>query len=1327
LEWNVQASLLGQAVVTNQSTSFEVTANLTDDIAGVTISLKNPLPAINNAIKATVALEDGTYFAQNDDGIFTYVVVDGGKVAAVFLDQIEASEQATIKGRDGVVYPLFTYDVQRVFGSTVEGTPKVVYQDRGVYYELENGRVPATPDRVTFVLNELSNIDEEATLAPIPGYTTSQMLGDAWLGETRLFSAALAGETNPYVFNITADGTTNTETTVPVPGYAVGSKELPILNALVVRDLIEEALLQSADAKVAVAALVAPTPAQVAAAAAPFQYAPASNDYNPGAITAAQGEGIANGFYFGAAPANEDGDILFGYGVVVKNQLRHFIIEGTRLVDGEVVLMSQLGDDEYEAVGELEDGKDDFYELIPQDIEKFLGADSATKTVVEDQHELIQQVAAGYDFSSRAVFGIPTISPSGYSTRFGAETFLVAEDLIKNALPGMVAEQAAAAALVFSNPISTKVTSTRPLFSQQTGAGKLITLAANTNFYGNLVFSRLSFESSNRDVLDIANDGFINVRNLTADGFSDVKMTLEFGDQVFTYTTRYTAKTVESYNLGILNALHTRQLAASATAANDPSIEIAGARVLQGISVPLETPASSEYSTYSVAQSPYVTGSGNAILTGVSTPTFVPVVAIGSGITSGLLTASGSVANFGWYVNYGQSTQKSITNLNELTAGSYVLTAVILYDRAATPSPLEVSRRVNVTILSEVDAVALVSAAIKPGTLLPNGQITSEAKVDLLRYSSEVIGVYVDWALVNSAGAPAQPTNSASGGLLVASVGLKAGGGAFQLDPTRNYTDEKIFLRASILKGLLPVVTTDATSQTATQQGTFTGSPQSNFEFTVKANPVSEIGTRIEAKLATWMALVPSSVPLTVGTDGATELIVNAAQYASGIELLRTNTLTAPATNVISDTPDFRYAITTTEAGYYVLPAFVATADPSATALATYNTTTLSGISYYVVFKIAGANPDLGSGFARIDGNPAQTYEGDSGITIVGAEVTNDYPFLVINAVSGEVRTYEAPSPDDVVTAALAFPGGSRAVDDFTFTVVGRVLLSTDTVAETKQVNSSKITKEVTLYRDPVFQNTDSISLATLSGVGTDSGFSIDITLAANQEFVNRPLLLNDFIFEGVSTTGLTVVRLDQNKARISGFTATTSGTASSGVSVAAKALRQAANNNPPTSVTQVNNFGIAEVTANIPVAYTSGATATLTSGISFTVKLSRDAFEVAADHLSSGVNFLNSTSGIVVKIDGATVDTGSGLQLMPQFAATAPGNFGNGSGLQTVTFILIGTLDDATSLDELDIELTIKAAALFGSTVDINVLVSREAISLQPRSRLFLEVVAPE
>jgi hypothetical protein len=501
---------------------------------------------------------------------------------------------------------------------------------------------------------------------------------------------------------------------------------------------------------------------------------------------------------------------------------------------------------------------------------------------------------------------VPTIAPSGYSSRFGAETFLVAEDLFKNAVQGMVAEQAVRVATTFQNLLSRDATITDPagpartrtLYSGQTGQGVAFTLTTpgttstvtrrndGAFFYNTNAFTRVSFESSNRDVLDVQNDGTINVRNLTSDGSAVVTMTLEFDNQIFTYTTSYTAKTVASYNRDILDALHTVQQSAKAPV--DQSIDFAGKRVLAGLSVPLESPASTDYANYSVGRAPYVAATLSNKILAVDGSSVAPqdVVYINSGITSGLLTASGSQANFGWYLNYGQSTQRSIRNLNELTPGTYTLTAVILFDRNAN-NPQEITRRVTVTILSEVDAVALVSAAIKPGTLLPGGQISSEDKIDLSRYNSEVIGLYVDWTLIDPVDNSADSTYSNRSNLLVSSIALKTGGGAFQLTPTQNYTDEKIFLRANILRGVLPNVLSSAIAQAADSTGSLTGQPQRNFEFTILANPVADIAARIEGRLATWFSLLPSSIQLPIANPATPSSILVPAMYADGIELLR--------------------------------------------------------------------------------------------------------------------------------------------------------------------------------------------------------------------------------------------------------------------------------------------------------------------------------------------------------------------------------------------------------------------------------------------------------
>jgi hypothetical protein len=76
------------------------------------------------------------------------------------------------------------------------------------------------------------------------------------------------------------------------------------------------------------------------------------------------------------------------------------VVEGTRLVDGEITLLTTLGDAEFTAVGELVDGADDFYELIPADISVLLAAG--------EQAKLVNDVSANYGFRGRDSFGLRT-------------------------------------------------------------------------------------------------------------------------------------------------------------------------------------------------------------------------------------------------------------------------------------------------------------------------------------------------------------------------------------------------------------------------------------------------------------------------------------------------------------------------------------------------------------------------------------------------------------------------------------------------------------------------------------------------------------------------------------------------------------------------------------------------------------------------------------------------------------------------------------------------------------------------------------------------------
>jgi hypothetical protein len=165
---------------------------------------------------------------------------------------------------------------------------------------------------------------------------------------------------------------------------------------------------------------------------------------------------------------------------------------------------------------------------------------------------------------------------------------------------------------------------------------------------------------------------------------------------------------------------------------------------------------------------------------------------------------------------------------------------------------------------------------------------------------------------------------------------------------------------------------------------------------------------------------------------------------------------------------------------------------------------------------------------------------------LLAQKKTNDLPFLVLTVSNGELVVH-----NNADITPLAFPAGSRAVEEIKVTIIGRVLLSTDTVPETKQVNSSKITRDITLFRNPVFAPT-----ALFSGTSSIPGASgvLRVTLANGGQFVNRSLILSDFVFSGISTTGLSVERLSNNEALIYGFAGNLA--TGSGIGVAAKAMR---------------------------------------------------------------------------------------------------------------------------------------------------------------------------
>ena len=455
--------------------------------------------------------------------------------------------------------------------------------------------------------------------------------------------------------------------------------------------------------------------------------------------------------------------------------------------------------------------------------------------------------------------------------------------------------------------------------------------------------------------------------------------------------------------------------------------------------------------------------------------------------------------------------------------------------------------------------------------------------------------------------------------------------------------------------------------------------------------------------------MVPQSIALPLpSASGANRTLVSASMIRSSGTLL-----TEPALGAVDDKPLFKYAITTSEVGYYVLPAFYSENAPTAAELsADYDVATLKGITHMVVFKEAvPGTRDVGSGFASM---PAASYSnGGTAITIWGATVTNDIPFLVLDVLTGAVY-----SQDNTNTALdrLAFNDDDQAVNDFTFTLVSRILLSTDTDASTFQVNSSKVTREVTIFSNPVFADT---AAATMPDNPSGDAKSLEVTLAQG-EFVQRALGLDDIVFPAdFPTTGLRVVRVSNTVARIYGVSGLTT---LSGIKVASEAI-VAKNGTPSITVASGLQFAIATV-APKAIVITSGTTLGATSGVAFqfTVTLTNDTFvtsglnvEAGSGLDNSGIDLLTNSaanSGISLMIGNDQLVKASGLSLHAINVTPSV------AGSSSVTFQLRGTTDEIpTTATEL--KITIGNLFLTNTTANVVVLTGNEAVSLTASPKL--------
>jgi hypothetical protein len=362
--------------------------------------------------------------------------------------------------------------------------------------------------------------------------------------------------------------------------------------------------------------------------------------------------------------------------------------------------------------------------------------------------------------------------------------------------------------------------------------------------------------------------------------------------------------------------------------------------------------------------------------------------------------------------------------------------------------------------------LARAASEIKPANLLANGFVTSRV-VDLPNATS-VIGVNIRWSVksatqtsfttgdVNIADSTEKTYVAISGNPIASTVDPVAPKSApahlQRLVITRNYFDEKFFLRAELVDGVLsPRGVQDGTTVSGATPFVAANASK-DYEFTVRANSTAAILARVLESNKNLFSITPAFL-----TRPADE----AAIVASG-------TAYKPVTTL--DNVNVRYEFGVVPAGYYVLSAIGTTQVGVTSGNISANPLSDSGVGYYVLVKESGT-ARIPSDFVvdlRTSGNILSTgalndvigtlADGTSGVTFLQGEPTvasTDVVYLVLNTVTGQVATnYQAAMTEATATARSTFE----------FEIVARLLLSTDTVASTYQIDNRSLKHKITLF-----------------------------------------------------------------------------------------------------------------------------------------------------------------------------------------------------------------------------------------------------------------------
>jgi hypothetical protein len=531
--WRSQAEAFGAAVVANQGiVAFDLTNEegkaagyayadgklnkgehiYADQIAGATVGVEGMFAVTDAAIATfgSVDLKDGI-FVQTDGAMIMYVVVDGGDVRNVYIDQTRSEEQATVL-RDGEWVPVYIFEREWLTEAGEEDSAKVlVYMDEDEYIVVSD--VTVDIDDLYEAGDDIVLTDEEvAALEAVAGNYTKHILGEryvmasgnSWAPQADAIAAALLAD--PYGINLT-DGT-HTDLT----GVTIGHVEE-------FRQMFINALLDSAAQK----------------ADATLQAATSSDAVLP------------DGNYFANLEVNTKGQQYFAFMTVADGEIETLIFDATVASGDDVATKQGLGD---------------AYGLYKKDVraEWYDQANAYAAAVVANQSDIIDGLEDGFSYELGATdFGtadftqvdldsaaVATIS----TTPFAALT----EMLVKEALAGVVAEEAEA---VFGLLLP-KTT----LLVSDEGAVKLNVDFADLEFGWDALSQgefELDWESADDGILDVDDnlgdeDFELIVDEVEVPTAVAVTFILTFDEYTFTKEVTYTVETLASAELGALNA-----------------------------------------------------------------------------------------------------------------------------------------------------------------------------------------------------------------------------------------------------------------------------------------------------------------------------------------------------------------------------------------------------------------------------------------------------------------------------------------------------------------------------------------------------------------------------------------------------------------------------------------------------------------------------------------------------------------------------------------------------------------------------------------------------